>query len=709
MKRTFMCCPLMLLLSCGLWGQTVLQPAPGATAPVLTITPNPSGSSGDLLDIFCTAGAPSPCFQFKADTSFVFTGNTVSYGSEDQASASHIDLYGGTPTQAYVREYSANINPPTLDPLSIETSGGALGSGHYCFKITYANTSGTPSGETTGSNEQCIDISTGTQNRIDITHPTNPHGNAFGYQVYYSATSGQEQLVVAGVQKCVLAPQTYNGNAVCDVNADSSWGNLIQTGITVPSANTTGATFSGYWYMSSAAPIPCFSSSAPLTGDCVPISVTAHDNQIITSHVDGSGRPDFLSAGTGATLNIACATTPLVMVIGGAYQVCSTDTNLTLATPAGSSTPEYIYAARGSAGPVFGKTTIAPVYSYTAPTCPASVGNVAPSLANPCLWFDLSTNLMKEAIMPSGTYTALFPAIVVGVADVTTTPTIDGVLCEPFRLGPYRRRALFGTSEDGQLTATTNQTLDGMKYYSALTVNGATISPTQFSTSATSSAQGFVILVSQNPVLIINNGSIIAVGAGRSGPAGGSGAGSPGTAGSCGGAGGGGGGAASAGGTGGGRTAQGIAVNGGAGGGAGAVGSAGSAAFPGGGSFSASGKFFPQQYLFCIGGSGGAGSGNGTLSGAAGGASGGTVYLLTPSVNIASGSSVKSDGSVVNATNTNTGGGGGGGGGIAIVETLFATGSGIVSALGGAGGSGNGTGKNGGAGGDGIGKIVLLQ
>jgi len=190
-------------------------------------------------------------------------------------------------------------------------------------------------------------------------------------------------------------------------------------------------------------------------------------------------------------------------------------------------------------------STFAPIYAYTAPSTPMS-GQ---------FWFDLSTNLMKKY---NGTTWVVTPAIFLGEIDVTTTPSIDAALCEPYRLNPYRRYEFFGNGTDPSINSTT--TIDGLKQVPVLTMNGTSLTHTQWTLSTPSLG---VMVYSQNPVMVINSGHVTATGKGRTGGVAEMNAGAGGLAGGCAGAGGGGGGGSgtgNSGGTGGSRSAWTVSV-----------------------------------------------------------------------------------------------------------------------------------------------------
>lgn len=426
-------------------------------------------------------------------------------------------------------------------------------------------------------------------------------------------------------------------------------------------------------------------------------TITTDDNIIVTSSVDASGFPNFLTAGAGLSLNINGGTTPLVLRIAGEQVRLITNVALTLT----ATSNQFIYATKTSGqaelvAASFTAVAIPPSYAYTAPAGPAT-GD---------LWFDLSTNLMKK--YSAGATWVTTPILVIGVAR-TSGAAIDAVLPEPYRLTPYKRFEVFGNASDGLLTVTGSTTVDGYKQYSFVRIDGAAGSLIATANSSTSKG---IAIKSQNPILLINSGVINVNGLMLNQTAGGLAAGAAGSAGggaqTCGvGGGGGGAAAANAGGTGGNAIGfiRGAGPGGGAGGGAGVAGSNGSSA----NAIATLGGFTEIYPAMGFGGNGGNGGGDGANNGGTGGRGGGFIYLRAPSILIAAGSSITADGNVGgNGAGGDAGAGGGGGGGMAIVSGGFVSNSGTVSANGATGGTGQGGGKNGGTGGNGTALTVRL-
>ncbi len=421
-----------------------------------------------------------------------------------------------------------------------------------------------------------------------------------------------------------------------------------------------------------------------------------YDNTIITSLVDSNGNPLFLTGSGTSTLTINGTTTPLVLMIAGVYQKLITSPGLAVTNGSGAPQLQFVYASQDIANPTllstdFATTTLAPIYSYIAPTG-ATTGQ---------FWFDLSTNLMKSwngsAFVPT-------PAIFLGVIDVTTAPSIDAILCEPYRLNPYRRVELFGTAVNGaqkyvnagMVTAT-----DGWQQYSVFEAygSGTVVQPPAWTAAAPTTG---LIIFSQNPVLIVASASMNANTKGAPGGTGGAGAGGVGQSGGCAGAGGGGGfdsaGTGTPGGNGGGRSswaAEGSFI------GAGVGGTSGTPTGTKGQNATIQGSPDTREVmpLACIGAGGGAGAGDSMHNGGAGGSGGGVIIIRAPSILIDSASTVTAGGQRgVNGSGGSASGGGGGGGGTALLQGVFVNQNGTLQAGGGGAGTGGNSGGGGGAG-----------
>jgi hypothetical protein len=446
------------------------------------------------------------------------------------------------------------------------------------------------------------------------------------------------------------------------------------------------------------------------------------DTAICTS-ATSSGNPSFLSAGSGATINVDGSTTPLIYFVAGAYQSVTSLLTVTPPTPA-ADVLFFVFAKQDTtnAHPVSADlvvTDIPPCFSYVSRLdasnpCQAPGVNNA-SASNPAIWFDLASNTTKICTATTqcgsagtGPYTVTTPMIPLGVALITSAPAIRAVLAEPYGLNQYDRVTKFGfssSSTGGVITGSTT-CAQGISVLQRIAIDGGT-----FAEATASSNNIGCIAYSQTPVIITNTGSFGKAGSGLAGTAGTANANSTaGTQGGMGGAGAsGGGGTANTSGAGGGQILPGrmnLTNNGGAAASAGNNGTAGSAsilnALPPGSSTSS--FFYSWRGASASGGAGEAGS-----TGGAGGAGGGVHVLFAPSILLDTGSTATSAGGAgANGTGTNSSGGGGGGGGLLILGGGFVINSGTVSIAGGAGGTGVGTGHTGGAGGNGVSQVIKL-
>lgn len=427
------------------------------------------------------------------------------------------------------------------------------------------------------------------------------------------------------------------------------------------------------------------------------------DNSICTSAVDASGNPNFLATAAGVVLPINGGTTPLVMFIGGVYQVLNS--NVTLTVPSTASVQQWILAKQDTTNASmvaadFLAMNTAPFYQYTAPTCP-SPGTTL-SATNPSFWYDLSTNLSKLCTTNAGSYTAS-ASMVIGTIFVDATPKVLQVLTEPYRLNPYNRFMQFGSGADGVLTITSGTTtIDVHKQYQSVLMTAGTLNHTTVANNLSTIGISFY---SQNPVMLIGTAAVNATGLGRIAAGGGTGVGSSGIASGSGGSAGGGGGSgtvSAAGGSGGSRVGwvnTAAAVNGGL---------PGTSAPTAGGNGTAT-PAEPPQVLFllgCYGAGGGAGAGDATNAGGSGGNGGGSVFMRAPSILAISTAAITANGNVGSiGVAGNAGGGGGGGGGCVDVNGGYLNVSAAtITANGGTGGAkaGAGTGTAGGTGGAGL-------
>lgn len=107
-------------------------------------------------------------------------------------------------------------------------------------------------------------------------------------------------------------------------------------------------------------------------------------NTVFGSAVDASGLPNFISIGTGLSVNIDGNPTPVKMDVNGFFRKIDSDTTISGLTP---STTCFLYAEKVTGvTPTLGHSTQKPMYSYTPPGSPPTDMH----------WFDLSERQMKR-------------------------------------------------------------------------------------------------------------------------------------------------------------------------------------------------------------------------------------------------------------------------------------------------------------------------
>jgi hypothetical protein len=251
------------------------------------------------------------------------------------------------------------------------------------------------------------------------------------------------------------------------------------------------------------------------------------DNAICTTSVDSNGNPNFLSV-SGTSIQIG-ASGSMTYFVGGIYQ--QINSTLTIAkcgsAPCYSApsmeTEFFIFVQQDTSNlnPVASDliiTSCVPLVSYIAPSGCSTV-----SATNPQYWFNLSTNLMMVCTGTCGTSTNFSSqnAIMLGVAAISSTPTVDAVLAMPYRLNPYEQFKQFSDGSGGALALTSGTTSqDGEFHYSSCLVSSATLSHSNPSNSVNTPG---LLIDCQTPMLLVGSGSINVVGNARVGATGGTG------------------------------------------------------------------------------------------------------------------------------------------------------------------------------------------
>lgn len=453
------------------------------------------------------------------------------------------------------------------------------------------------------------------------------------------------------------------------------------------------------------------------------------DTAICTTAVDSNGNPNFLNVSS-TSIQILGGTTPVTYFVAGVYQQINSTLTITncgtqpcYSTPAGE-TEFFVFVKQdtSNANPVAADlviTSCVPLVSYTAPSGCSGV-----STTNPQYWFNLSTNQMMVCTGTCGTSSnfAAQKAIMLGVAAISNTPTVDAVLAMPYRLNPYEQFKQFSDGSGGPLALTTTTTQDGEFHYSSCLLSGsATLSHSN--PSNTLNTPGLLISC-QTPLLLVGSASINVSGNGRAGGAASTSACSNVIVASGFGGGGGGSGGASAtnaGCTGGSHAAFCCSATTSVGaGGAGAIGGAGTSGGSSNAGWVGSGGVLPMSsrdlmpYAWGMGAPGAVGSGGGAGhgSGGAGGSGGGVAVVKTPAVYVGTSASINCNGTAGGAGTSgsapNGGGGAGGGGGTCGYMAVFSeNGTTGITANGASGGTGGTSAGNGGSGGNG--NIVAVK
>jgi hypothetical protein len=279
--------------------------------------------------------------------------------------------------------------------------------------------------------------------------------------------------------------------------------------------------------------------------------VQAIDNSIQAGSVDTVGNPNFVVPGTGLNAKVLCTSINATFYIAGSIQHCNADIS-TIAAASLPVGPFYVMAKldtthQNMVSADFLATAIAPIFSYVTPTCDANASATWTNATNkgPHYWFNMGANAMFICKSAGGSFTATAnggsdqPTLYVGTCD-STGAAVDQCIADPFGMAPGRRFALFGDGNQGVLNVLSGTTTrDGLFALNSLFINNGTLSQTQ---SAQNNPSPGLILYSQLPVLIMNNGMIDNKGKGRANTPGSTGNGPAQNAGGLGGAGGGGGG-----------------------------------------------------------------------------------------------------------------------------------------------------------------------
>ena len=205
------------------------QPISGQDAVPLTVAPDVASPTADLFDVYKDSGLTTKAFWVDASGNINWLGNTLKLGSNNQSTASYLELYGGMGTSAYVELLSPSLPPPAQLQVSDSTSGGTVGAGTYSFWADYQNGPGNIY-TTEPSILKQLTIS-GSTNTLTITPPTQISGAQTWH--LYGELQAMGVLVDLGLKTDFTTPVTL-----------SSWSNSPSG--TLPTTNDTGGLYPTY-------------------------------------------------------------------------------------------------------------------------------------------------------------------------------------------------------------------------------------------------------------------------------------------------------------------------------------------------------------------------------------------------------------------------------------------------------------------------------
>ncbi len=263
--------------------------AASQNAQTLVLAPGESYGSGLTDDIFQVYNVASPtvqpiCSQAASSYGCVFaigangnvflTGNELQLGALNQATASAVELPGGTSLAPFVEFQSPALTAPA-EPSATAASGGSLAASTvYDIAFTYVN----PAGETeVGTSETLPETpstctTSGDCEFTGASPAASSPPNATEYRVYAKPSTGSswalQSTVAIGTgftfssyNEYGAAPPSANGTGGAYdtfLSMSGEGGNVLCASSSTPGADCAGGTR-----------IPEISSTTPTTGDCV--------------------------------------------------------------------------------------------------------------------------------------------------------------------------------------------------------------------------------------------------------------------------------------------------------------------------------------------------------------------------------------------------------------------------------------------------------
>ncbi len=220
------------------------QTASGQDATPLTVLPSITNPTADIFDVCSSAGCTSGTKYFSVgpNGNVSFNANALSLGTNNQSTASNVQLYSGIGAGGYLELFSPALNPPAFgnSNLSFSSAAGSVPANTYTFWVTYL-AGPAQQYETTASTSGVI--TTNATGEIMITLP-NAFSGVTGMNIY-----GKQQSN-GGVVKCgswnlstwtnTSCTATVSGNTV----TITGWVNSPSASL--PTSNNTGGLYQSF-------------------------------------------------------------------------------------------------------------------------------------------------------------------------------------------------------------------------------------------------------------------------------------------------------------------------------------------------------------------------------------------------------------------------------------------------------------------------------